>query len=276
MTGFILDEARGEIVCRHCGRVAISKIQNESEEKITYAESDVNHARTSAVDNYTENMGTTIAGDDPMSRLTKAQDPKTKALLEAKKSITHYGGVLNMTDITLSAAQQIFKDYLGTSNHKPKGANADHTILGILYLAARGTEAPAEIKHLSSATGIPTKSIRAAINKLMKAVPKYNQNGSSAADLIVRYGKQLQLPQNLISISEDVAKGASSYLEGKYPATVAAASILLVADCAQHPIKAEAVAKAASITSSTVLAAFKDIQPHREKLLPSDWKRLIS
>lgn len=44
---------------------------NEAEEKITYAESDQNYARTSAVDNYTENMGTTIAGDDPMVRLTK-------------------------------------------------------------------------------------------------------------------------------------------------------------------------------------------------------------
>jgi len=74
---------------------------NEAEEKITYAESDQNYARTSAVDNYTENMGTTMAGDDPLARLTKAQDPKTKALLEAKKSINHYAGVLNLNDKTV-------------------------------------------------------------------------------------------------------------------------------------------------------------------------------
>lgn len=87
-------------MCRLCGRVAISSLMNEAEEKITYAESDQNYARTSAVDNYTENMGTTMAGDDPLARLTKAQDPKVKALLEAKKSINHYAGILNLPDKT--------------------------------------------------------------------------------------------------------------------------------------------------------------------------------
>lgn len=58
-------------MCKSCGRVAVTQLMNEAEEKINYAESETNHSRTQAVDNYTESMGTTLTGDDSLARLTK-------------------------------------------------------------------------------------------------------------------------------------------------------------------------------------------------------------
>lgn len=68
--------------------------------------------------------------------------------------------------------------------------------------------------EMASATGKDAKSIRTAINKLMKAMPQVQTSSSGAADLIVRYGNKLNLPKGLITISQDVAKEATKHLEG--------------------------------------------------------------
>jgi len=249
-------------------------VENEAEEKITYAESEVNHARTFAVDNYTENMGTTIAGDDPMARLTKAQDPKTRALLQAKNSFAHFVGVLQLSEKTQHQAQAMFKEYIGLTKSKPKGANSDATILAILFLAAKHTEAPAEIKDIAQQTNVEEKALRSSITKLLKALPEYQAPSSGAADLIVRYCKKLNVPAWFVTIAETVAKNASQHLEGKKTSTVAAASIMLTSECAGYTVKLEDAAKAASMTAQTISNALKDIRPYAQQLLPSDWETL--
>jgi len=271
---FVLDEARGEIVCTACGKVAEDAIENEAEEKITYAESEVNHARTFAFDNYTENMGTTIAGDDHLSRMTKAQDPKTKALLQAKNSIGHFSGVLLLGEKTQHRAQEIFKEYINLTKNKPKGANSEATILAVLFLAAKHTEAPAEIKHIAQQTNVEEKQLRPAINKLLKALPEYQAPSSGAQDLIVRYGRGLGVPQWFITVAETVAKNASQHLEGKKTSTVAAASIVLTSELTGHLVKVEEAAKVASLTPQTISNALKEIRVYGKEMLPSDWEQL--
>eukprot|EP01126_Amoeba_proteus_P030016 TRINITY_DN2970_c0_g1_i4.p1 TRINITY_DN2970_c0_g1~~TRINITY_DN2970_c0_g1_i4.p1 ORF type:complete len:182 (-),score=36.65 TRINITY_DN2970_c0_g1_i4:348-893(-) len=178
-------------------------------------------------------------------------------------------------------AQNIFKDYLtggvepgGTKKSKPKGANSDAMILAILYLASKNTDAPAELKHISNSTGIANRSIRTCTNKLLKALPQYHATSGGACELVSRYGAQLNIPPSLITISQDVAKGASSHLEGKFPSTVASASILLSAEAIGYKIRAEDIAKVAGLTPTTVNNATKELKPHTTALLPKDWKDL--
>lgn len=62
------DEGRGDVTCVNCGRVAEDRTPHQTEEKLTFAESDVSKSRTQAVNEYTEDISTTVAE-------TRSSDP---------------------------------------------------------------------------------------------------------------------------------------------------------------------------------------------------------
>lgn len=88
----------------------------------------------------------------------------------------------------------------------------------------------------------------------------------------------LNFPENLKTIAIEVAKKASGYLEGKFPSSVAAASILYTADVSGHPLTAQDVATATgSLKASTIKNSYKTLQEKkREDLLPSDFDQLVN
>jgi transcription initiation factor TFIIIB Brf1 subunit/transcription initiation factor TFIIB len=294
-TGFRQDDARGEISCGRCGRVAMDKMMYEGEEKITFAESEENHSRTQQVSEYTDDLSTTVAdggggmSSDPslaagkaiLMRQTKAQDPKTKALLAAKTSITTFSEKLDIPERVRQKARAIFKAYLDSSKRKPKNANSDAMILAILYMALKEegfTRDFSDLASVSKGEGDQSSQIKRSYGKLKKGLPnREGMVGKTASDLVSRFCVNLEFPENLKTIAIEVAKKASSELEGKFPSSVAAASILYAAEAASYPLTAQEVAKATgSLKASTIKNSYKTLtEKKKEDLLPSDFDELV-
>jgi transcription initiation factor TFIIIB Brf1 subunit/transcription initiation factor TFIIB len=296
---FRRDDERGEVTCTLCGRVAEDKMLNEAEEKITYAESDENHARTQQVSEYMDDLSTTVMdpgmgqmgteagyGTAVLVRQTKAQDPKTKSLLAAKTSITAFCETLDIAEITRQKARSIFKGYLDASKRKPKNANSDSMILAILYMALKEegfSRDFADLAQVSKAEGdnqSRASQIKKAYGKLKKALPdREGVIGKTASDLVSRFCVNLNFPENLKTVAIEVAKNASPLLEGKYPSSVAAASILYAAEAANYALTSQEVAKAiGSLKASTIKSAHKTLTEKASGgvvLLPSDFNELV-
>lgn len=261
---------------------------NEGEEKITYAESDKNHSRTSQVSEYIDGLGTTVheagvtdASGKAIIRGTKAQDPKTKSLLQAKTSIQTFCEKLGIPDRLAQKAKTIFKDYLESSKRKPKGANSDSMILAILYMALKEDGASRDFPDLAQASkegGDAAGQIKKSYAKLRKALPnREGAVGTTASDFVSRFCADLGFPESLKTIAIEVARKASAELEGKFPSSVAAASILYAADQARYPLTAQDIAKATgTVAAPTIKNAYKTLcEKRREDLLPSDFEELV-
>jgi transcription initiation factor TFIIIB Brf1 subunit/transcription initiation factor TFIIB len=293
---FIELEFRGEITCTKCGRVVHDKLPNMDEEKITYAESDKNYARTQQVDTYIDELNTSVSrrikgsyaeSDDVLVRQSKTQDSKKKSLLQAKASIAQFCEVLNVLDRVREKAKGIFKELLDQSKRKPKGANSDCMILAILYLALKQDGCARDFNDLARATKETdaSKEIKRNYSKLLKGLPQralqpsatQSSGGNNVPhELVNRYCLKLNFPKWLITIAADVAKNATPLLEGKYPSTVASASILIACQKVGYPTNEQAIAAATgSLQPSTILKSYRVLQPHSDELMPSDYLDLL-
>jgi len=94
------------------------------------------------------------------------------------------------------------------------------------------------------------------------------KQGSSAAETIPRIAEVLDLPPREKAGAQKVAREAASYLEGKQPATIAAAAILfhLRHITPMEAIKDKDVASAAHIASSTLRSAFRVLEENAAEL----------
>jgi transcription initiation factor TFIIB len=287
---FVDDENRGEITCRKCGRVVHDKLPNMDEEKITYAESDQNYARTQAVDDYIGEMNTSVSrrikgsyteSNDVLIRQTKTQDSRKKSLLQAMALIGQFCEVLSIPDRVKDKSKGIFKELIEKTKRKPKGANSDCMILAILYLALKEDGCSRDFSDLARATqdADAPKEIKRNYGKLIKSLPP--RSGVSvgtgvAHDLVNRYALRLKLPKWLATIATDVAKNATPKLEGKYPSSVASASIMLACVASNYPVTEQEIATATgSLQPSTILKSYRIIQPFMNELLPSDFNELV-
>jgi transcription initiation factor TFIIIB Brf1 subunit/transcription initiation factor TFIIB len=260
------------------------------EEKITYAESDQNYARTQQTDEYTNDFSTGVSrrikgsytdSDVTLVRQTQTQDPKKKSLLQAKTSINQFSELLSIPDRVKEKAKGIFKELIEKCKRKPKGANSDCMILAILYLALKEDGCSRDFTDLARATKEVdgAKEIKKCYSKLLKSLPP--RSGVSvgtgvAHDLVNRYALKLNLPKWLITIATDVAKNATPILEGKFPASVASASIYLACTAAKHKINENDIAAAtASLQPSTILKSYRILLPHMNDLLPADFEALL-
>lgn len=287
---FVDDEHRGEIICRKCGRVVHDRLPNMDEEKITYAESDQNYARTQQTDEYIGEFNTSVSrrvkgsyteSDEILVRQAKTQDSKKKSLLQAKTTINQFCEQLSIQDRVKEKAKNIFKELIEKSKRKPKGANSDCMVLAILYLALKEDGCARDFTDLARATKEVdgAKEIKKCYGKLLKNLPP--RSGVSvgtgvAHDLVNRYALKLKLPKWLITIATDVAKNATPKLEGKFPSSVASASILLACTAAKHKINEQDIAAAtASLQPSTILKSYRILVPYMDELLPPDFEELL-
>jgi len=88
-------------------------------------------------------------------------------------------------------------------------------------------------------------------------------------ELVIRICTHLKLAPIIKSMGEQIAKNAASRLEGKSPSSIAAASIYMAVRNQNVPCNEKDIAKAASISASTVKNIFKEMEPWTDELIPS-------
>jgi len=224
--------------------------------------------------------GSVTESDDVLVRQTKTQDSKKKSLIAAKQSIAQFCEMLSIPERVAEKSKGIFKDLVEKPKRKPKGSNSDCMILAIIYLALKEDGCSRDFNDLARATkeSDATKQIKQCYGKLLKLLPP--RSGVTvgvgvAHDLVNRYCLKLDLPKWLITVAADVAKNATPRLEGKYPSSVASASILIACTAAGYKITdTEIAAATASLQPSTITKSFRLLVPFTQELLPSDFNEL--
>jgi len=167
--------------------------------------------------------------------------------------------------------QKLFTNSLKQKKtRKIRGSNSDAIIVAVLYLACKELSVSRTFKELAKETATKEQEIKKMYLVLTKQLGGTTRAAPVAPhELVIRICSHLNLPSSIKSVGEQIAKNAASRLEGKSPSSIAAASIYMAVRSQNIPCSEKDIAKAASISPSTVKNIFKEMEPWTDELVPS-------
>jgi len=264
--GFVEDIKTGDLVCLNCGRVLEEKLIDQGADWRNFDDNkDKSHAVVS--NNLIESMSTTIAEEKGSgSRLSVAQrsiamESSERAIMEVSSKINEIGARLGFTEDILKRARHAYKTFYESKQRTMRGSKGEPIVCALLYLSCKEEGVPRTFKELSKESGVNEKEIRGMYTKITKILPKTTgvTTAVAPADLIIRFCSKLNLPQSVVTEAQDIARLNTPNLEGKNPNSIAAASILAASKASDPQRLAKDIAKAASITSATVMKIYSEI-----------------
>jgi len=272
------DFRTGDIVCTLCGRVACEKTIDYSSEWRNFSDSGENKSRAENVDNIVDKLSTTITSTKvgerqvhAMSRLqAQMAGNEQKALTQAVSKITEFAESIDLKDDVRKRAKMIYKQFETKKTRKIRGSNSDAIIVAVLYLACKELNVSRTFRELAKETSTKEQEVKRMYNVLVKQIGGKTRAAPVAPhELVIRICSHLNLPPIVKSIGEQIAKNAASRLEGKSPSSIAAASIYMAVRNQNIACSEKDIAKAASISPSTVKNIFKEMEPWTSELVPS-------
>jgi hypothetical protein len=201
-------------------------------------------------------------------------DTTTKNIMEANDAIQALGNMLNLTPHIQSKAKELYKEYEAKRVASMRKATSRPLMVAIIYIACNQEGFGRSFKELAKSSGVVEKEIRSFYKSLTKILPNSSTPPLDPASLVDRYCARLgdDIPEWVKIGASQIAKKASSVIEGRQPSTVAAGSILLACAVAAIPIDQEVIAKATNtITGSTVHAAYVKLAQHKSEVIPADF-----
>eukprot|EP01123_Difflugia_compressa_P003082 TRINITY_DN1394_c0_g2_i1.p1 TRINITY_DN1394_c0_g2~~TRINITY_DN1394_c0_g2_i1.p1 ORF type:complete len:300 (-),score=64.11 TRINITY_DN1394_c0_g2_i1:241-1140(-) len=275
--GFREDLRTGDIVCTLCGRVACEKTIDYGSEWRNFSDSGGDKSRAENVDDVIDKLTTSVKpvkGADKhstaMARLqANISGNEQKTLSQASSKISEIADGLGLKDDVKKRAKQLYKEFETKKTRKIRGSNGDAIIVAILYLACKELGVSRTFKELSKETGAKEQEIKKMYLVLTKQLRTTSRASPVAPhELVIRICSNLELPGQVKSVGEHIAKKGASKLEGKSPSSIAAASIYMAVRHLSIPCSEKDIAKAASISPSTVKNIFKEMEPWSDELLP--------
>eukprot|EP01128_Nolandella_sp_AFSM9_P000589 TRINITY_DN10739_c0_g1_i1.p1 TRINITY_DN10739_c0_g1~~TRINITY_DN10739_c0_g1_i1.p1 ORF type:complete len:329 (+),score=73.14 TRINITY_DN10739_c0_g1_i1:45-989(+) len=290
---FVQDEDRGSIICRECGRVKADRIIDQGSEWRNFQESDGDNARAQKVDGFSEgHLSTSVTskvlgapkgtrGDKAMSDLLRRthMDANTKNLVKGNGRLRELCAQLGFHESVLTQAKNIYSKFINEKKTTVRNVASDQMFLAILYLALKEEDVPRTFKELGRDSGVRENEIRRFYKTVVQVVPQIagglKASAVNSVDMINRYSSMIGapggggLPQYIRHLAQSIARSAKTLqLEGRSPASVASASILMACVSKNFPVKDKDIAKAACIHASTVRNCYNQMRLHESVLLP--------
>eukprot|EP01124_Arcella_intermedia_P023140 TRINITY_DN360_c0_g1_i1.p1 TRINITY_DN360_c0_g1~~TRINITY_DN360_c0_g1_i1.p1 ORF type:complete len:298 (-),score=41.71 TRINITY_DN360_c0_g1_i1:32-925(-) len=275
--GFREDLSRGDIVCTSCGRVAMEKTIDMGSEWRNFSDSGENKSRAENVDDVVDKLSTQITvtskGDGKHNALSRLQQQfagnEQKALTQAVSKINEFAELMELKEDVRKRAKSIYKQFETKKQRKIRGSNSDAIIVAVLYLACKELNVSRTFKELAKDTGTKEQEIKKMYLVLAKQLGGSTRAAPVAPhELVIRICSNLQLPPIIKSMGEQIAKNVASRLEGKSPSSIAAASIYMAVKIKNLGTNEKEIAKAASISASTVKNIFKEMEPYADEIVP--------
>jgi len=271
--GFIEDTKTGDMICTNCGLVLEEKIMDMGADWRNFSDSDKDRSHAGLVNSVFDSLATQISSGDGSkgknSRLNAAQksiamESSERGILEVVSKINEMGNRLNFTEDVLKRARHAYKTFHECKQRTVRGSRGDAIVCALLYLACKEEGVPRTFRELAKESGVNEKEMRKMYTTLTKELPKTAKSIAAVApaDLISRFCSKLQLSQAIASEAQEIAKKGTPQLEGKNPNSIAAASILMATKSTDNARMAKEIAKAASITASTVLKIHAELQQY--------------
>jgi len=193
-----------------------------------------------------------------------------KALSQAVSKINEFAESIDLKDDVRKRAKSIYKQFETKKTRKIRGSNSDAIIVAVLYLACKELNVSRTFKELAKETGTKEQDIKRMYLVLTKHLGGTSRSAPVAPhELVIRICSHLDLPPIIKSLGEQIAKNAASRLEGKSPSSIAAASIFMAVRNRSIACSEKEIAKAASISPSTVKNIFKEMEPWTDDLIPA-------
>jgi len=274
---FIGDFASGDLICHNCGLVVGDRIVDVRSEWRNFADSTDDRSRASRIDEHSglsTDISKPIGGPGGGNNLGQYHqrmqtDQSNQNLSAGFDKIGNIADVMHLTQKVKNKAKELYSEF-ESKRQKTMRCKRDSVVAAIIYMACKEGNVSRTFKEISRDTQIAEKEIRKYYRALGKTLgPRDGGGRTSPADLVNRYCSKLKLPQPIANLAIEIADKATPCLEGKSPASIAAAAILMATKLRPEGKRLEKdIAAAASISATTIRTAFKDMLPHQDIILP--------
>jgi len=281
---FLTDYTNGYVICPLCGVVQPEQVIDEGKEWRDFATEDgTSHERSRAerVDEEFHSLGTEISptnfGSNALSATAKTLTKYSKIaasseisrseqnLKEAYIKINELCELLHLNDIVKEDAKRIMRDFAHKRNKNTKGYKKDAFAVAVLLLACKHAHSGRTLKNLARTTSIPETDIK-KFYKLLLRDPQLVQRQSDQdirqeiSQLVETFCKKLDLGWTIIKDVQEIASKSIELLEGKKPASVAAAAILYVMKRDDLKERRGEIATIAGISPNTLRNVFTELK----------------
>lgn len=259
---------------------------DETHDWRNFADSDQDNARASLVDPYSNGSLTTrvVAGNSKASQKMAWEhnkynlDTKTKNVQSAREAIAGLSNSLNLPPQVQSKALDLYRQYEDKRVASQRKATHRPLMVAIVYIACKQEGFGRTFKELAKLTSVPEKEIRSFYKSVDKLLPNTSSPPLEPSSLVERFCSRLSdaLPEWVKIGASNIARNASALLEGRQPATIAAASVMLACSLVGIAMYPDAIAAATkTISGSTVQGAFTTLSQYTSQAVPPEFYNKI-
>jgi transcription initiation factor TFIIB len=287
--GLIINYTEGNIVCRYCGIVTVTRIIDESSEwrnfaKDSSAQGGDDPKRVGEANNdllRDRGICTVISGngnkDAALTRWSQRsmQTSADKTLNRGFHTIDELSLSMTLQDTITEEAKKLFKEIDERKSLKGRSHNA---IIGsCIFLACRKKNNPRSIREISLQLNVDKKDILKCYSTIKKVLPMRHCT-KSAAEYAKRYANELGMNEMENRYSQKLAERANELgiVTGKNPLTVASAAVYMVGLLSGNGRTYTEISDTSSIKDITIRKCFKDLREACDTLLeelPPGWKK---
>lgn len=283
------DFAAGDLVCMTCGTVLGDRIIDTRSEWRTFTSDGGNTDDPSRVGGPSnpllsgDQLDTMISAKDGFTgiskELGKLQGRATfkageKNLLNNYKTIAVMCERIGLPKAIIDRARQLFK--LVEDDKVLKG-RSEGAVAACIYTACKEAHVPRTFKEISALTIVSKKEI----GRCCKALTPYleRMHSPSTEQFMARYCSHLNLGNDVqkAAVYVSIKVKEIGCADGKSPISVASAGIYLVTHLFPNAKKAlKDISFVSGVTETTIKNAYKDLYPHRFKIVPAELQSQIT
>jgi transcription initiation factor TFIIIB Brf1 subunit/transcription initiation factor TFIIB len=240
-------------------------------------------SRAEKVDEEFQSLGTEISstnfGSNTISQTAKSLSKYSKMasteesrveqyLKESFVRINELCELLGLSQLIKQSAKEVLKVYDKKRSKNTKGHRKDAFLVAILLIACKKHHCGRTIRTLSRAAFMDERDVKKYYKNLLKDPSLLNVgNGEKSmerevAELVEVIGNKLGQPFSIIREAKGISAQGISFLEGKRPASIAAASLLYALSVTSEDIKHNDVCVAAGVSINTLRNVFKELRLH--------------
>jgi len=202
-----------------------------------------------------------------------------KNLREATGKIDDLCARLTLPEIMVQNAKQIYSDFEKKRNGRR--VKKDALVCAVVHLACQRSGFSRTVKEIANmAANVDEKVIKRtarAVKELLREDGDIDQSITSPTALIERFCNYMKLDFQYSKFSKEICDKAKDMLEGKQPASIAAASIFLLLQHTKEKRSLNDVSQACSVASNTVRSHFMTLSQSASHLISEDfWKSKIA
>jgi len=290
---FVADSSSGDYICRECGSVQSEHITDDRAEWKHYEDDDRGDqpdGQRAEVDGdmfapLTTGIASHNLGSSAPSSLArvltqaamKTVDRHELRLRALFARLDELADLLTVDGVVRQSAREILRDFLKKRQsqcQQLRGYKGDPFLAAVLLVACKRANALRTVQGVAISVGVDQRDLKRHFRALMwdadiKAHPVDATSGApsvQAAELVLVYCSRLKIPFAAAKAAQSVVRSAHSLLEGKRPASIAAAAIVHTLRSMRQTVATKDLCTLANISPKTLRSSLKELDMHAFKV----------